>query len=163
MSADASWRRALTPRLDGWARAGAGLLYTDEPLTPARRDLLPVVGAGLALAGDRGHLGGELSANLTSVLDRFRGEVRPAMDTRLALSWPAAERVSVTGQAAGGRRIDGETLVASADLRVAWTVRPGVALTGGALWRLQRERRPELPSFSETGVIVGLQYTAGRR
>jgi hypothetical protein len=162
-SADATWRRALTPVVDGWGRLGAGLLYTDEPAVPVRRDVLPMAGAGLARRAPAGGVGGEVSANLTSAVDRFRGDVQRVVDARLDLSWAPGEHVAVSGQASGSRRIDGETTLGAAHLRVAWAVRPGVALHAGALWRLQHEHRRELPSFTEAGVFMGLQVTAGRR
>jgi hypothetical protein len=162
-TADASWRRALTPLVDGWGRLGAGFLYTDEPAPPVRRDVLPMAGAGLARRAAAGGVGGEASVSLTSAVDRFRGDVRQVVDARLDLSWAPAERITVSGQASGARRVDGDTTLGAATVRVAWAVRPGVALHAGALWRLQREHRPELPSFTEAGVFMGLQVTASRR
>lgn len=167
VTADGTWRRALTPVVDGWARLGAGFLYTDEPapgiMHKVTRDVLPMAGAGLARRAAAGGVGGEASVSLTSAVDRFRGDVRQVVDARLDLSWAPAERVTVSGQASGARRVDGDTTLGAATVRVAWAVRPGVALHAGALWRLQREHRPELPSFTEAGVFMGLQVTAGRR
>jgi hypothetical protein len=163
LSADGSWRRALTPTVDGWTRAGVGWLRADEPLVATRRDLLPVAGLGLVRTAERGGVGIDLSTNLTSAVDRFKGDVRPVVDARLVFSWSPAAYVLLAAQASGARRLDGDTTLGAADLRFSWTVRPRVAVEGGALWRLQRERRPELPSFSETGVFMGLRVTSSRR
>lgn len=163
VSTDATWRRALAPALDGWVRAGAGWLYSDEPAAAPRRALLPLAGVGVSRPGAGARLVVEAAANVTSAVDRFRGDVQPAVDARLGVTWAAAQRLSLSGQASGGRRLDGGSTVAAAELRAAWTLRRWVALDVGVLWRLQRERRPELPSFSEGGAFVGLQMATGRR
>ena len=160
---DATWRRYLTPLTEGWLRAGAGIAYTDEPVTRATRDVLPVAGVGLARAAAEGRIGGDLDARLTTLVDRFTGDVRPFVDARCSLRWPFAQRLALAAQASGGRRLDGETVVAAADVRLAWNLGAQVALEGGVVWRLQRERRPDLPSFTEGGVFMGLQYSTARR
>lgn len=161
---DGTWRRAVTPVVDGWVRVGAGFLYTDEPAPRVvRRDVLPMAGAGLSRRADGGGVGAAVSANLTSAVDRFRGDVQQVVDARLELSWAPGEHVTISGQASGARRVDGDTTLGAANVLVAWAVRPTVALQAGALWRFQHEHRTELPSFTEAGLFMGLQVAAGRR
>lgn len=158
---DVTWRRALTPIVDGWLRGGAALLYTNEASGLASRDVLPVAGAGVSRRAPAGRVSADLSATLTSTVDRFNGDVRPALDGRLGVSWNAAERVTLSAQGSSGRRLDGETTLGAADARAAWSIRPWLSLETGLLWRFQRERRAGVPSFSEAGVFAGL--AAGRR
>jgi hypothetical protein len=166
-TAAATWRRRLTPRLDGWVGAGAALTREDEPAAPGeppappRTDLLPVAEAGLARGGEDVRVTVELAARIAPFVDRFTGEVRTMADARCGLRWQATERLSVSGSASGGARTDGQTVLAAADLRFGWAVRPRLGLEAGVLARRQRERRPDVPSFFEGGVVVAVTYDTG--
>lgn len=162
-AAEAAWRRALTPRADGWLRAGVGFAYAEAPAADARRRLFPAAGAGLARSRGEAGLSAELSAAVGAFVDRFTGDVRPMAEARLAVRLPLARTLTAAAQASGGRRLDGETTVAAADARVSWGLGRGVSVEGGALWRLQRERRIELPSFTEAGVFAGVQVATTPR
>ncbi len=160
-TASATWRRRLTPRLDGWLGAGAALTYEDAPPASSRRDLLPVGEAGLARGGEDVRVAVELAARVAPFVDRFTGDVRTMADVRCGVRWRATERLSVAGSASGGARTDGETAVAAADLRLSWALRPRLGLEAGVLARWQHERRPELPSFFEGGVVAAVTYETG--
>jgi hypothetical protein len=159
---DATWRHAWSPRVDTWLRGGVGLAVTREPTTPAQRDLLPVGGAGLATAGGPGQPQGELTARLTSFVDRYTGTIRPVADAHLSLRWPVDPTLSLTADAAAGRRLDGVTTFVTAEARIGWAARPGLTFGAGVVTRVQRERQAGVPSFSETGVLVGATWATVR-
>jgi hypothetical protein len=162
-TAEAAWRTALGPLSQGWVRAGAGAAYTDDHAGPARRDVFPTFGAGLANLAIAEQVTGDLSARVTTYVDRFTGAAGPLLDGSALLRANVARDVSLVAQTSGGRSLDGATTFGTAEARMTWTVRPQVALEGGALWHLQRERNPQLPSFSEVGFFAGVRTSTARR
>jgi hypothetical protein len=157
-SASLTWRRRLTPQLDGWAGGGAALAYDVAPGLSAARSVLPVGEAGIARAGPGVRLELDLVARVTSLVDRLAGDVNPFLDASGGLRWRAAPRWALLGSLSGGTRTDGESAFGALDVRVAWTLRERTALEFGVIGRWQHERRPELPSFVEGGAVVAIAY-----
>lgn len=160
-SALASWRRRLSPNVEGWLGGGATLAVSDELEEATAYDVLPRGEAGVARAGDVA-LGVEIAAHLTTFVDRFTGDVSPMADVMCALRWNAGERIAVAVTTSGGARTDLDTALAVADARMVWTLRERLALEVGVNGRWQHERRPEIPSFVESTAFVGVGYTTER-
>lgn len=158
--ADASvdWDHTLTAELKGRLGAGAALVWPEAPGDPYRG--LPSASGRLTWEGDP-RASGDLGARLTTFVDRFSGQVSSMLEVGATLGWTLGERLSLTAQAAGGARTDGETRLAGAELRLTWLLREALALDAGArAWR-QLERRPEIPSITEAGAFVALVFGTG--
>ena len=154
----ASWRRRLSPTLDGWAGAGGSLTSQGGAGAPTAVTIDPVAQLGVARAPDDRGIALEASARLGPEVDRFTGEVRPTLEGSAGLRWPLAGRIALAATVSGGARTDGETVLGSWDGRAIWTLRDRLALELGLVGRWQRDRRPGIPSFVEVGAIVGFTY-----
>lgn len=155
-TATATWRGRLTRRLDGWAGAGAGVAYEDEPGTDPERRASPVGELGLAWEHPRG--AAELSGRAVPFTDRFTGDVALMFQATGALRWRASPRVSFAATASGGALRNGNSALAALDARWTWAARERVALEAGLVGRWQRERASTAPSFAELGVVLALRW-----
>jgi hypothetical protein len=143
-----SWRRRLTPTLDGWVGAGATWLRTS---------IQPAGEVGLR-GGDPQTTTGSAVFRATTFVDRFTGQVSPAVEARCDLTWRTTERLSLTVAASGGGRTDGTTSVAAATAQLSWLVRESLRLEAGVMGFGQHETQPNRPSFVEVAVFASVAY-----
>lgn len=165
-TASGSWRRRMTIHLDAWAGAGATYATFDSDASdaePSTADLLPNAEVGIARTGEGLVVTGDATARLTTFVDGFTGEVRPLAEAIGAVQWRPVPRVTLGSSAVGGASTDGETTLARAALHATWSPRDRVSVDLGVSGRLQRERRPELPSFDEGGSFASLAWTLRER
>lgn len=162
-AASASWRRRLTFHLDAWIGGGATYTTFEDALEPRTSDLLPTAEVGVARAGADLSLDADLTARVTTFVDRFTGKVNPIAEVVCGLGWRPDRRLTFASSAAAGAQPNGDTKLARADARVGWTPHDLVALELGVAGRLQRERRPELPSFDEINSFAGVAWTVRER
>jgi hypothetical protein len=156
-TATGTWRRRLSEEADGWLGAGATLAREDSPSGTV--EVVPAAEAGFVRFGEA--LAVEVSARLSTFVDRFTGEVSPMAYGACTLRWAAREHLSLGGSASGGARTDGETGFAALDLHATWAVGQRTRMETGVLGRWQLERRPENPSFFEGGVFLAVSYGTG--
>jgi hypothetical protein len=153
-----SWRRLLSPSTVGWLGAGGSMTRaTGAAAQPAR--ILPVAQAGWAATWEP-RLALETSARMEPALDRYTGAPHPMATGSLGLRWRATSTVALAASGSAGSRIDGETAVATLDARATWTLRDRVDLELGTVWRWNHERRPELPSFVEGGIVAAISWAS---
>jgi hypothetical protein len=158
----ATWRRRLTPFVDGWIGGGASIATSDAPPDAGRVDVLPNGEAGIAREGDELSVATQVVVRLTTSVDRFSGAIDPTVDATASIAWRIAQGVSGAGSASGGGRTDGESASTAAEVRVTWALRERLALEAGIRGRWQYERRPEIPSFFEGATFAGVTWNTGR-
>ncbi len=151
-----SWEYTLTPLLQTTLGAGATLTYDGSLLQPTDPDVLAAAEAGITRAGDDLSVTLSFNAQLTTAVDRFTGEVDGMAIATGSLTWQAGERVVVEASLSGGTRLDGATKLGRAETRVGWQMVEAVRFELGVVGRLQREERPEIPSFSEVVTFAGV-------
>jgi hypothetical protein len=154
----ATWRRRLTPFVDGWIGGGAGIAYVDEPGVASTRDIHPTGELGVARAGASLRVVGEAMGRATTFVDRFTGEVSPSLEGRCTATWLLSNRLSLRGAVSGMRRTDGETALAAGDVWFAWMHPSKLTFEAGLSGRRQYERRPEVPSFRQGGVFLAVGF-----
>jgi len=163
--ATATWRRRMSVHVDGWMGAGATLASYDPGLGHGGvvTDLLPAAEVGIARSGEGLGFTGEATGRVTTFVDGFTGEVAPYAEAAFGIRWRAAPRVAFASSASGGVTRGAETRLARAALRGTWSPRDRLAVEVGFSGRLQRERRPDLPSFDEVGSFAGVAWTMRER
>jgi hypothetical protein len=161
----ASWRRRLTPTLDGWVGAGATSSIQDAPATPVRRSTFPVGELGVAHRGPRTSL--EVRAGVEPYADRFTAEVGPLVIASCSARFQRSATLSFSARATAGARTGGDTRLATAELTGRLLLRERVALELGLVGRWQHERVPDpapavsAPSFKQGAAIVSLAWDSG--
>ena len=158
-SASVAWRRRLATGLDGWVGGGVGLMYTEDPSVLQRVQRAPVGEAGLSREGEVTIL---VVAGVAPAVDPYTGVAKTFVSARSSFQWRLAPRIDVTASASGNRSTDGVTTVASSDVRLRWETRPHLSLEAGAVGTWQDDRRPGVPRFFESGVMVGVRYATAR-
>lgn len=157
-TASASWRRRLSPTLDGLVGAGGAVTSERATGAPALVSVLPYAQLGLVRLPQEDRVGIDVAARLGPTVDRFTGEIASTAEGSVGLRWQVARAVVVSTTASAGARIDGETTLGSWDGRTTWTIHDRLALDVGVIGRWQRDRRPGIPSFLESAALVGLSY-----
>jgi hypothetical protein len=162
-TASASWRRRVALHVDAWIGGGATYATFEQEQEPRTSDLLPTAEVGIARAGEDLPLRADLTARVTTFVDRFGGRVNPIAEVLCGLGWRPVQRLSLASSASAGAQPNGDTKLARADARAAWTPRDRLAFELGVAGRLQRDRRPELPSFDEAASFAGVAWTVRER
>lgn len=162
-TASASWRRRVTLHVDAWIGGGATYATFEQEREPRTSDLLPTAEVGIARAGEDLPLRADLTARVTTFVDRFTGRVNPIAEVLCGVGWRAVPRLSLASSASAGAQPNGDTKLARADARAAWTPRDRLAFELGVAGRLQRDRRPELPSFDEAASFAGVAWNVRER
>jgi hypothetical protein len=160
-TASATWRRRLTALLDGWAGAGASLTRERNPGEAASLRALPAGQAGLGRAADTAHVGFQLAARIVPAFDRVDGRVRSTAEGAGTLAWSPARAVTLSTTATAAQRTDGQTSFGAWDARATWLVRERLAVELGVVSRWQRDRRPGVASFWESGAIAAVSWGVG--
>lgn len=160
-TAAATWRRRLTLTLDGWAGAGGSVTSERTAGQPAVLRALPFGQAGFGRAADEAHLGFQVAVRLTPAFDRVDGRVRSTADASATLAWTPRRALALSTTATGAWRTDGDTSFGAWEARATWAARERLTVELGLIARWQRDRRPGIPSFVETGAIAAVSYGAG--
>jgi hypothetical protein len=158
----ATWRRRLTPSVEGWLGAGASWLRTGDVPAGARASIEPAGEVGVRTTNDARTATASAVVRATTFVDRFTGVVSPAIDARCDVGWRATDRLSFAVTAAGGARTDGSTTVATATARVGWLLREALSLEAGVMGFEQHETVASRPSFVEAAVFASLVYRRDR-
>lgn len=158
--ASASWRRRLQPDLSCWARASAGGASAEPAGRPAVRRAVLGGEAGVAHAALLRGLSGQLVVRASPVVDRLLGTVDTRYEAELtaALAVPPAWRLAARASGAVFRRDLGDARLVLADLRLDRALGRHLTVGGGAYVTRQVSDAPDLPSFVEGGVRVGLAW-----
>jgi hypothetical protein len=158
----ATWRRRTSPTVQAWAGAGATFAHFGTLVDPGAIEVLAAANAGVVRAGTELASILRLSGELTTLVDRYTGEVNPTVTVTGALGWRATERVTVETELSGASRTDGVTSLARATARVVWMTRQRAEIAAGIGGRAQHEERPQLPSFLEGIAFVSVAYVPER-
>jgi hypothetical protein len=161
VSASATWRRRLSPAVNGWAGGGAALGREDAPGSEAERSWVPLAEVGVARDAEGRRPGLEVTARLAPFVDRFTGDLSSMAEGSLALRWQVSTDVLLRASASAGARTDGETALGLLTASATWTLRERLGVEAGIVARWQHERREEVPSFLEGGVIAAVVYETG--
>lgn len=157
-----NWRRILSLRHQAWVGAGATLARSGDRADPGSWRRLPNGEVGWALGSEGGMLAGHLVARVTTFVDRFNSDVEEMAEGSATLTWRFHESLLVSSGGSVGHRLDGETTLSGADLRLAWSISPVLILEGGLFVRSQRDRSPARPNFTEQTMLVVLAYNSQR-
>ena len=159
-SLSVSWRRALTPRLEGTIGLGAGWTQTDGAREATPWGQFPTAELGLFRAGT---VALDARARLAPYADPVTGEATEMADARFSLRWPVAATIAMEATARGSARTDGETTAGGTELRVSWTVRPRLTVDAGLVATRVHDGRPGMTSYSEAGLVVGAGWAPALR
>jgi hypothetical protein len=159
-SVSASWRRALTPRLEGTIGLGAGWTRTDGARETTPWGQFPTAELGLLRSGA---VALDARARLAPYVDPLTGEATEMADARCALRWPVTATAAMEAAARGSARSDRETAAGGAELRVSWTVRPRLTFDAALLATRVHDARPGMTSYSEAGFVVGAGWAPALR
>ncbi|HSM94358.1 MAG TPA: hypothetical protein VLT47_15900 [Anaeromyxobacteraceae bacterium] len=162
LGATVSWRRRLTPAVEGWGGLGATLVGEGRLFDGAGgTGVIPTAEAGFSRDAAGYAVGLQGSVRLAPALDAFTGEVRAVCDTAWQLTWRTAPRLSVRAGATAGAWLDGDVWVAGLDARAIWSLRERLSLEAGVVGRAQHDRRPAVPSFAESALVVAASWRTG--
>jgi hypothetical protein len=161
----ASWRRRLQPDLAAWARGGAGGASARPAGGRAVRRAVFGGELGVAESALLPGLSGQLVLRASPVVDRLLGTVDARYEAELtsALALPPAWRLAARAAGALFRRDRGDARLLLADLRVDRSLGRHLTVGAGAYATRQVSSAPDLPSFTEGGLRVGLEWWATSR
>lgn len=175
---DTTWRRRLTRELEAWSGVGAAGGFADPRPGPVRRRAYPAAELGVAHtpltpaapAGPDGRVRPMPAYRITTqavlrfspVIDRATGAVDPQLEGTLSAAWPVTPRWGLDARAVGAvlRQTPGDTRSGRLEARTGWIVAPHVRIGGGLYATWQRGSTPAIPSFTETGLFLGIQVVA---
>jgi len=161
----ASWRRRLQPALSAWARGGAGVASAEPAGRQAVRRAVFGGELGIGHAALLRGLSGQLVVRASPVVDRLLGTVDTRYEAELAaaLAVPPAWRLAARAAGAVFRRDRGDARLLLADVRLDRSLGRHLTVGGGAYATRQVSDAPDLPSFFEGGLRVGLEWWATSR
>lgn len=175
---DTTWRRRLTRELEAWSGVGAAGGFADPRPGPVRRRAYPAAELGVAHtpltpAAPAGtddrvrpmptyRITTQAVLRLSPVIDRATGAVDPRLEGTLSAAWPVTPRWGLDARAVGAvlRQTPGDTRNGRLDARAGWIIAPHVRIGGGLYATWQRGSTPVIPSFTETGLLLGVQIVA---
>ncbi len=157
-----TWRRRLALDLEGWVGGGPSLTYSEELASGGRYEVLPAAELGITRRPDGPATRFEAAVRATTSVDRYTGSGSPSIEARLGVAWPSTERLTFSAAVAASSRTDGETSIVWGDARLAWAVRPTLAVEAGVLARSQREHRADRASFEELAAFASVVYRRER-
>jgi hypothetical protein len=149
------WRRQLDPELQGTVRAGALGAWSDAPGESPRRTLLPAGEIGAAHASERWHTSEDAVIRMGAGVDRVTGVIERQVEVGASVRWAPASAWSLGGHLSGARVRQGPESGqrGALELRVEWTITPGLSAALGVYGQLQRVPGPA-PSFWEGGGLA---------
>lgn len=159
MTAQVTWRRLMTPTVEGRFAGGVSLAYAGSALPPDSGDLLWTGEAGVRRAGGETGAEFDIAARLTTFAQRLTGEIDSMASLTGTMGWRVGQSLAFSGTAAAGSSTDGETFVGRVDLRLIYAIDHRIALEFGLNGTSQRERRPERPSFREGSAFLAMAWT----
>jgi hypothetical protein len=155
-----SWRRRLTPEVEGWLGGGAEVTHQDSLPRDQRTDHRPAAEAGVTRAGEDLRLGA--TSRVTSFVDRLTGETARAVDAAATAEWTASAALLLTARVSGATRVDGVTATVTGEVRAMWRWTEDLVLEAGVTALRQRERQAGHPSFGEVAGFVAATWARPR-
>ncbi len=151
-----SWRRSLTPVVEGWAGGGAIGAVVRDPVAGQRGQVIPSAELGIARTDARHHLTAQVVARTGATIDRATGDVARQLETVATAGWGLARAWTLSAQGAATvvRLPSGDVRRLTAETHAVWAGIEHVTLGGGVYADWQRAAQPGLPSFYEGGLFV---------